>query len=61
MAMRVGFVQDSEEKIMLFVDGLKLAIKRKISVDNMRSLKYAYHLELRIEEGKLKRKHERRQ
>ena len=36
--MRVGFVQDSEEKIMLFVEGLKLSIKRNICVDNMQSL-----------------------
>ena len=34
-AMRASFVQDSEENIMQFVDGLKLSIKRKINVEKM--------------------------
>ena len=57
MAMRVGFVPDSEEKVMEFVDGLKLSIKRKINVEKMWSLEEVYHLALRIEEGQLKIMH----
>ena len=48
MAMRDGFVQESEEKI---VDALKLSLKMKMSVEKMWSLEKAYHLSLRIEEG----------
>lgn len=51
MAMRVDFVTDSEEKIMQFVDGLRLSIQRKINVEKICSLHKAYHLYLRIEEG----------
>lgn len=57
MAMRASFVSDSEENIMQFVDVLRLSIKRKINVEKMRSLWGYYHLALRINEGKLKRKH----
>ena len=56
MTMRDGFVQDNVEKIMQFVVGLRLSIKRKISVDNIHSLEDSYHIFLKIEEGKLKRK-----
>ena len=61
MAMRVGFVPNSEENIMQFVDGLRISIKKKINVEKMQSLEKDYHLDLRIEEGKLKRKHGSRQ
>lgn len=55
MTMRVGFVLDSEEKIMHFVDGLRLSIKRKINVESIWLLEEAYYLAFKIEEGKLKR------
>ena len=57
MAMRASFVLDSEETIMQFSNELNLSIKRKINGENMWSLEEAYHLSLRIEEGKFKREH----
>jgi hypothetical protein len=47
--MRVDFVRDSDEKIILIVDGLKISFKRKISAKTMLSLEEGYHLALRIE------------
>lgn len=45
---------------MQFVDGLKLSIKGKISVEKMGPLEEAYYLALRIEVWKLKRNHGRK-
>lgn len=42
--MREGFVQDSEENIIQFVDGLKLSINRRINVEKMWSLEEFYYL-----------------
>ena len=61
MAMRVGFVLDSEEKLIQFVDRLRLSIKKKINVEKVLSIEEAYHLALRIKEKKLKRKYGSRQ
>lgn len=61
MIMRASFVLDSDENIMQFVDGLRLSIRRRINLNKMRSLKEAYYLSLRAEEGQLKRYIERKQ
>jgi hypothetical protein len=50
------------EKIMQFVDRLKMSIKQNISqLENMQLLENVYHLALKFEKFQMKRKHENKQ